>query len=299
MIGDARTQLREQTTLRRSAVDDLLAPAEELLVTDAWPVAEGGCGLFSAPGCSIRAHLDVRVPSMAVVADRFVTTPLVAAVPAADRFYVVAIDRNGVRLLRGERHGLIELTLPAVATRPLAATAGSGDGGLHSYRQVDRAVWQALVSETAPLIVAGVTEELDRYRTAHHYTHLAGTVALENTERLGLDELHDRLWPVAAHALDRPRRELVHRVRTSAALTSLPEILIAAREARLAALLVQPNRLLWGSPDTGEVHAERRPGDIELVTAAISAALEHFAMVFAVSPHELPADVPVTAILND
>jgi hypothetical protein len=161
-------------------------------------------------------------------------------------------------------------------------------------------VWQALGRETARLIIAGVAEEADWYRRANHYTHLAGTVALDHTERLGSDELHERLWPTALRALDRPRRELVTSVRTTAsAITSLPAIITASKQGRVAGLLVQPNRLLWGRIGTNDVHVDRHPGDVELLTTAICAALEQFAMVFAVRPGELPGNVPVAAVLHD
>jgi hypothetical protein len=70
-------------------------------------------------GCSIKAQLEVCEPSMAVVADRFVATPLLAGVPTDDRFHVVAIDGNRVRLLRGERRGLDEIAPPGLSSERL------------------------------------------------------------------------------------------------------------------------------------------------------------------------------------
>jgi hypothetical protein len=218
LVGDARNQLRAQTTLPRSAVDELLAPAEVLVGTDSWPISGRAYGLFYAPGCSIEAQLDLRVPPLAVVADRFVATPLVDAVSADDHFYVVAVEQHRARLLRGQRLGLLEIALPALPVRhdDAARDQWDDDDLLDFYRLVDRAVWRTLGGETAPLFVAGDTADIDRYRRANHYTHLAGAIALESTMRLGVDVLHNRLWPLAARALDRARQELIQLLGTTA-----------------------------------------------------------------------------------
>ena len=69
----------------------LLAPIESLLVAERWPLGFRGYGLFNAPGRSLEVKLDVDVPAMAVVADRFVVTPLVGALADAGSFYLLAI----------------------------------------------------------------------------------------------------------------------------------------------------------------------------------------------------------------
>ena len=189
LVRDARRQLETSSTLRRPAVDELLAPAEALLAAERWPLDSHGYGLFSAPGCSYQVHLDSDVPTLSVVADRFVVTPLVGALPEADRFFLLAISQDRVRFFRGHRQGLTDVAVPDLPAsradalwfehheRQLNVHGGGHQGmdritgTLHGspsdrdlrkqqllpfFRMVDEALWSVLHDETAPLLVAGV-----------------------------------------------------------------------------------------------------------------------------------------------
>jgi hypothetical protein len=137
------------------------------------------------------------------------------------------------------------------------------------------------------------------YRQANHYTHLAGSIDVGCPERLDLHELHAKVWPIAARTLDRARRELIDRaVSSPTTVNSVPAVLSACRQGRVAALFVRPDRLTWGRLDSAEVHPERRRGDIELATAAICAALQRGASIRVAGKHELPGDPPVAALLR-
>jgi Bacterial archaeo-eukaryotic release factor family 3 len=331
MVSDARHEL-ETTTLRRQAIDELLAPAEALLATERWSLGCRGYGLFGAPEHSIQVHLEFEVPLLCVVADHFVVTPLVAALATSDPFYVLALSQHSVRLFRGRRNRLIHVTVPDLPAsradalwyehheRRLNVHGGSHQGvdritgTLHGspsdrdlrkeqlqrfFRIVDEALWGVLHDQTAPLFVAGVDYELAVYREANHYPHLAGMVDVGNPERLSPDELHSLVWPAAADVLDAPRRQLVERI-TSAQdpLTSIPAILSACREGRVAALVAQPTRLLWGRLDAANGHPNRNSGDIELISAAIGAAFDQGAVIYPAAPGELPGDAPVAVLLR-
>jgi hypothetical protein len=191
---------------------------------------------------------------------------------------------------------LADVPVPDLAAS--RADALSHEDLLSFFRAVDRALWRVLYAQTAPLFVVGVADELAVYRQANDYTHLAGTVDVDKPERLSLHELHDKVWPIASRTLDRLRRVLIDQADTSRTLlTAIPAILTARHHGRVAALLVQPDRLQWGTADAAEIHPDRRPGDIELVTTAIGAALRHGAAVHPAGPHELPGDTSVAAIV--
>lgn len=329
LARDARHQLTAMS-FRRPAVEKLLAPVEELFGAERWLLGSRGYGLFSAPNFAMQVRVDVAVPSVSVVAGGFVVTPLVSALLDADRFYVLAVSQNQAHFFRGQRDALIDVAVPDLPAsradalwyehheRQLNVHGGSHlgvdriTGTLHGspsardlrkqqllryFRFVDEALWSVLHDETAPLLVAGADHELAVYREANRYPHLAGTVDVGNPERLDNADLHDKVWPVAAAVLDAPRRALVERVGASPeSLTSIPAIVAACREGRVAALLAQPTRLRWGRIDAAEGHLERRPGDIELVSAAIGAALAQGAAIYPAAPGELPGDVSVAAV---
>ena len=124
-------------------------------------------------------------------------------------------------------------------------------------------------------------------------------VDIGSPERLSVDELHAKVWPAAAEVLDGPRRALLERISGAGERLVCPTAVLAAcREGRVAALLVQPGRLRWGRLDEDDGHAERGPGDVELVSAVIAAALDQGAELYAAAPGELPGDAPVAALLR-
>lgn len=329
LVRDARLSLESTTSLGRSAIDELLAPTETVLAGGSTGRRCSGHAVFTAPGIFRHVQLDARVPSKSFVSDRFVVTPLVGALDQDDRYHLLALSQNELRFFDGGRHGLIEVAVPGMPTsrdealwyedneRQLNVHGGDhqGVGGivgtlhgspsdrdlrkhqlLRFFRKVDEALWGVLHAESAPLLVAGVGYELAIYREANRYPHLE-IVDLGNPERLDAATLHDVTWSVAAAVLDAPRRAILGRAASSTEqLTAVATILAACREGRVAALLVRPETLLWGGVDDDLGHAEQRPGDIDLVSAMIGAALEQGADVFPLALGELPYDPPVAAV---
>jgi Bacterial archaeo-eukaryotic release factor family 3 len=330
LVADARRQLETTTALRRPSIDELLAPAEALIVAERWPLDHRGYAFFAAPGRSDWVDLDVDVPALSVAADRFVVTPLLAAVEQADRFFVLAISQNRVRFFRGGRERLVDVRVPDLPAsradalwyedheRGLNVHGGSHQGVdqitgtihgspsehdlrkqqlLRFFRIVNDALTTLLHDETAPLLVAGVGYELAIYREANRYPHLAGAVDTGSPERLSPAQLHTLVWPVAAELVDAPRRLLLDRLAATAEpLTSIPAIIAACHEGRIAALLAEPTCLVWGRPDGPEGRASRAAGDVELVSVAIGAALDQGATVGVAAPGELPRGATVAAL---
>ena len=329
-VNDARRQLVEESGLRPAAVDEVLGPAETFAGGAGWTAGYNGYGLLAAPGRSVELRLHVKVPLLSVVSDRFVVTPLVAALDADDRFYLLAVSQSRVRLFRGARDGLLDVAVPDLPAgradalwyedqeRQLNVHGGSRLGAgrivgtVHGspsvsdlrkrqlrrfFQLVDAALLRSFAGESRPLFVAGVGYELGIYREVSHYPRLAGVIDVGNPERLSPAELHDKVWPMVAGELDAPRRELLARVNsTSTSLTSVPEILAACDEGRVAGLVARPEHLMWGRLAPFEQHAERSPGDIDLVSAAIGAALHQGAVLYPAGPDDLADGAALAAL---
>jgi hypothetical protein len=153
-----------------------------------------------------------------------------------------------------------------------------------------------LRGEPWPLFVAGVGYELALYREVSRTPHLAGVIEIGNVDRLSPAELHHEVWPIAAGQLDAPRRDLLARMDSTTPMTSVPAILAACDQGRVAALAVRPEPLVWGRLDPIEEHGERRPGDVDLASAVIGAALHQGAEVYPASQDELPRDTVLAAL---
>jgi hypothetical protein len=330
LVRAARRELEATSTRRRPEIDELLTPAERLLAAERWPLGSRGYGIFAAPGHVVETDVDTGVPSLAVVADRFVVTPLVGALRRADRFYVLALSQNRVRLFRAVGGGLVDVVVPGLPVSRQAAlwyehherllnVHGGGHFGvdtltgtrhgsasahdLHKeqltrfFRAVDDRLSVVLRHERAPVFVAGIGSELAAYREANRHPYLAGVVDTGSPERLTPAELYERVLPAAAEVLDAPRREVLERINASSLpLDSIAAILQACGEGRVAAVVARPDRLVWGRLDPLEVHAERDPSDVELVSVTIAAALDQGAAVYPAAPGELRGDAPIAAV---
>jgi Bacterial archaeo-eukaryotic release factor family 3 len=330
LIRDARRQLEATTGDNRSTVEQLLAPARDLMDRARLQEGSHGVGVFSAPGFAKHVPLTAAVPPLSVVANSFVVTPLLAGSPTDDSFYLLAVSQNRVRLFRGQHHSLVDVAVPGLPQsrsealwyeqheRQLNIHGGSHQGAdriegtFHGssaeadlrkqqlarfFQIVDHALWNLLHDTTTPLFVAGIGYELAMYKQANRYPHLTDTIDIGDPTRLKPTELQALVWPTVAAALDAPRRAIVAQVRSSESrLTSIPAILAACRDGRVAVLLVQPARLVWGPPDGTTTQSERGPGDVELLSVTIGAALDQGATVHVAASDELPDGSPVAAL---
>jgi hypothetical protein len=92
--------------------DDVLVPLRGLLEnTELWGHPQDGLAVFSAPGFFRWFRLQREMPERAVVAGRFHIKPLLRMVQSADRYQVLALNRERLRLLEGNRDGLEEIDL--------------------------------------------------------------------------------------------------------------------------------------------------------------------------------------------
>ena len=92
--------------------DEVLAPLQQLLGDrDLWAHPREGLAVFAAPGFFRAFRLPRDVPERVVVASRFHIKPLLRMVQSADRYQVLALNRERIRLLEGNRDALEEVEL--------------------------------------------------------------------------------------------------------------------------------------------------------------------------------------------
>ncbi|HSN85389.1 MAG TPA: hypothetical protein VL025_01465 [Thermoanaerobaculia bacterium] len=317
-----------------TAVASLLEPLADLLDDTAfWTTREEGTALFRAPGFTRVFHLPRAFPERCVVGDHFFVKPLLPLVAADDRFYVLALSQNEVRLLEATCR---QVTRPAVKGLPAnlyAALGGektpqmlqyhtaSRPGGTATYhgqgvgegdvkdelrrylRQVEAAVRKLLAGRQAPLVLAGAEPLVSIYRKLSGYAHLAGTVIAGNPERLTDEELRDRAWQILEPAGREVRRRAAERfgelTRTGQASSDAAEILPAAHHGRVATLFLACDADLWGRLGPLErvaIHPAPEAGDEELLNTAALLSLRHGGTVFGMDRDEVPGGKMLAAI---
>jgi hypothetical protein len=221
-----------------------------------------------------------------VVSHRFHLKPLLALLGSDQRFFVLALSQNRVRLLEGCRERLHDTDvsgMPADMDSALNYTSVDrgeqvhsgapvghgkqaavfhGQGGradthkedlTHFFRQVDAAVYPALRGERAPLLLACVDSHVPLYRAVNSYPYLLDEHISGNFDHVSNSELHARAWPLVEPLLDQARQDCQQKfARVSdhgQGSSDLRAVLPAVWQGRVEALFVDRATQRWGKFD--------------------------------------------------
>jgi hypothetical protein len=212
-------------------IEPLLKPFRSLANDRAfWRHTHDGLAILGAQGVFRVFRLQRSVPELVVVADSFHTKPLIRIQQTTDRFQVLGVSRQAIRLFEGNRDALdeiepaegvprtIEDALGDELTEPhltVAAYGGKGaatgtmyhgHGGKESevdldaerfFRAVDRAVHEHHSQPTGlPLILAALPEHHATFHAVSHNPMLVEDGIDAHPDALTLDELRERAWRV-------------------------------------------------------------------------------------------------------
>ena len=319
--------------LRSSEAKELLEPAQKLLLDGSFWRQSNGIALFLSRKKYRYYRLPFDFEELLVVADRFNVKPLLRLPATAERFYILALSQNRVRLLEGENQKISEVDLEIEGIpRSLADAlkyddvekqrqAHSGLPGtaifhgnavaddakvniLRYFQQIDRGLRDLLRDRKVPLLLAGVSYLFSIYKEANSYPHLLQEGIEGNPDRMEAGELYERAWTIVGPHFLKARQEAVDFYKQTAGtgLTSndVKEIVPAAYYGRVDILFVNTDLQLFGTfdPDTNAVElkleTEHRNGDL-LDLAAVHTIMNG-GVVYAVEPDKMPENVLLAAV---
>ncbi len=243
--------LREKYPARE--IGRLLEPFHSLSEeAEFWQYTLDGLAVFRA-GDLFRVHrLQRSVPELAVVADSFHTKPLLRILQSADRYQVLGLSRQTIRLFEGNRDALDEIELapevprtitdalgenvtePDLTVRSFGGAGGhvlfSGHGSQRDekqadaerfFRVIDRAILKAHSRPSGlPLMLAALPEHHALFRQISRNPYLVDEGIGISPDAVTNDGLRARAWRVVEpHYLGR--------------LASLTEEFTAARSREL------------------------------------------------------------------
>ncbi|EWC41334.1 hypothetical protein [Stutzerimonas stutzeri] len=216
-------------------VPALLEPFHALIDnSDFWNHSLDGLAAFGAPGYFEVYRLQRSVPEMAVANERMHLKPLVRIAQSADRYQILCLSRDSVRLFEGNRDALDEVRLHEAVPRTLADALGNdltdkgqsgfpqgysrasergdpmqveaGGSGKQAeidrdrdryFREVDRAISEHHSRPSGlPLILAALPEQQPHYRRLSHNECLLPEGIETGHAALGIEELRRKSWMV-------------------------------------------------------------------------------------------------------
>lgn len=287
LVRDVESELAARG-LRAPAIAEPLQQAQHLLDDPLfWRHQADGLVVFLTAGEFQTYRLPIGFSELAVVSERFHLKPLLPLLTSDDRFYVLALSKNDVRLIAGTRYGASEIEVKGMPasikdilgtydfeaqlqfhTRAQRAGGGEraavfhGQGGgtddikprlMEYFRQINEGVHARLKNEGAPLVLAGVESLFPLYREVNSYDQLTGKGIKGNPELLSPEDLRQRAWEIVEPHFLRERHEAEDRYRalagTGRTSNDLKEVVTAVHDGRIEALFVAVGVQLWGNFD--------------------------------------------------
>lgn len=285
LVRDLEVSLRQRYKVRE--VEPLTAPFYGLADDRAfWNHTLDGLAVLAASDLFKVYRLQRPVPERIVLADSFHTKPLLRILQSADRYQILGINRQRLRLFEGNRDALDEIEpapgVPRTATEVVGEKTGdperknrvygpasSGATTRHGtdvrqdeidrdterfFRAVDRAVLEEHSRPSGlPLLLAALPEHHHLFRAISRNPFLAAEAIDTHADDLSIDALRERAWQLILPRYLKRLGDLIERFTAarSAGLGAddLAEIARAAVSGRIATLLIEAERVIPGTLD--------------------------------------------------
>jgi hypothetical protein len=322
--------------MRRTLAIDLLKPVADLdNDPNFWNDRLDAVAFFLRPGWFEAFHLPFSTPEFLHVGDRFYVRPALQTLNQCRLWYVLALDKNHVHLVRcglrrasevhvegmpesmdsfvSVEHGEKRLqfhTAGAAGRAGSIISHGTGDKGVdHKERlnrlalAVARSVEAHLMGSTEPVALAGTEEFQDSFRAVTKLHNLLDRGITRSPKLLEPLDLKAESEAIIRDHADAPRlAALAHYAEMAGTgLTShqLDEILPAAVQGKIDMLFTRSDAAAWG-PFNGGVTVRDEPlvGDQELLNEASLITLQNSGSVYPFQKSELAISEPIAAIFR-
>lgn len=284
LLSEAREQLDQTSQHIPIGLREQLDRAEGLIQDNEvfWRYPAQGLAVFISEHEVQMLQLPAAFRAEISVGPQFAVSQLLPLLQGDGVYYIVAVSQNDARLLMGTRDHITEI--PADLPESLAAVVGVNQKGffLHSFRvrqgagngspavphghetsdhsaelklyfrEIDKALQDAIENSRVPLVFAGVKENFPIYQEVNSHPGLVDQPITGNPDRLSPGQLHQQAWPLVEPLLREPVRQAIERYNrnrgTDLTRTQADEILEAARQGQVDFLLVDQD---WLGQNTG------------------------------------------------
>lgn len=317
---DTAEQLLERSGADKPERDALLEPLREYNRGIAFAEhREPGLAIFARPGAAPHIEPLPRAPEGGVfVGPDFHIKPLLPLLAWNRRFYILALSRGDVKLLAATPFSWTEVALealPPAAQAELDARRAMDAETLEEVRtglmvaeprRVGTAVQAALGTDEAPLILAADPGVAGHFRRDVQLRQMMKDELHLNPFGISEAELHAKALELMRPELDAELETVLNQINARLGTAEptvairLEEIIAAAREGRVDAVVVAEDETLWGRFADGVAHAHGTPGvgDEDLLNQAAVETMRTGGRAFAIRRERLPRNVPGAATLR-
>ncbi|MFT5527352.1 MAG: hypothetical protein ACI9HK_005334 [Pirellulaceae bacterium] len=269
-----------------------------------WKHQQGGVAIF-ADNDRVRVF-EIAHPfePLTLLSPAWHLTPLLALAANVDACYLLQLSQNTVRLCRGSKLGIRDITPPAMPTsfeESLAAqTEFEADKAAlkRFFAEIDRHVSQVLGDSDNPLILAGVDYYLPIYAEVTGYPHFVSDRNVSgNPEHCSCAQLHEAasalLQPEFIEARKNELQKMAKMADGPKVISSSQKILQAGSLGQIRAVMLPSDERCWAHCDDalGEIEPARDESDTSAVDAMQRIAeltLRHGGELFYLQHNQMP-----------
>lgn len=311
-------------------------PADVLSKPEAWDDPHPGVVLFLAPGFGGFQRLPVEVPELVVVAGSFHIRPLLRLLETNQHYFLLTLGQNHVGFFKGSAEGLAAVEAKGMPrsleealgeeTRERSVTShygARGDNPIYGgtgkadtsrdadltrfFRAIDKAIWEVMRDEKAPLILAAPERDLAFYRSVSRYPHVAKEEIHGSFQRATIPDLHAKAWPIVQGIVGEREKDVLERydrlVSRARALSEIRAIAKFAVQGRVRDLLLARDATVGGRLDkaTGDVslhEGAREDGAEDVLDDIAEAVLLRGGGVWSLEKSRMPAKSSIAATLR-
>lgn len=323
-------RLRDQK-IDRNRIDSLLDPLRERITDgDFWQHQDEGLAVFRNSNVLEMFRCPRSFREQIHWSPYFQITPLIPLMQENRPFYLLALNKNNIRLFRGNHEQLTQVILENTPVsfasfvendeyeryqQPRVISSGSIFHGppvddeekwkfLTFLTQVENGVRDAIRREPHPLILAGTEAITARYRQVNHYSDLVeDTVAVnpESLDRRTLLKKAQEIWhPLIMQSIQSVAAEYGDRQAGNLASGEIGEVVPAARFARVDRLFIREGAEQRGTfnPDQNSVRIGNDGQSYDLINMAACKALDNGSEVYMLPAEMMPGRRQVAAIFR-
>ena len=275
--------------VRRPDIGGLLQPAEELLLdSNFWQHQGEGLAVFLSNNFFRTFRLSANFEELLIIANNFHIKPLLPLLSNEGKFYILAINLNGIKLFLGTRDTISEVELTGIRTnmeealwmdepeRHLDMHTASGSTGrgagsaifhgqgirdedktniLRFFHYFDQELSTLLKDKSILMLPAGVDYLLPLYREANTYNNLLEEALIGAPEKLTIKELHKRAWQIIEPIFKETQRRAIEQFnelngqQSNLVTSDLSTTVKAAKFGQVGTLFVPLGIQKWGRYD--------------------------------------------------
>lgn len=180
------------------------------------------------------------------------------------------------------------------------------DDLLRYFQKVDRKLQPYLQDRERPMVMVGIGYSLPIYREANSYAELVEQGIDRNPERMQPGELREAAWELIAERLRAGRQPALeafgHLLPKQRAARDVGRVVAAAHDGAVDSLFLAREQQIWGTYDPearqAQTHAERKPGDVDLLDLAAVQVWKNGGEIYLMDPEQVPGQRPAAATLR-